>query len=726
MSSDDDSETPALVVKSSVEIGVLSSYHDAPKVYAWLKNEIYGIQIKATVASLTLSPEVSITLHLRICAPASMHELYMPRMLWALSDSVRDSYDENAPQEPPPLWQVACLRDHNLTTALAGETNWTEELDTLDIYTGIEAAVLPEYTGSVLTKTALYPHQSQALQWAIQQENPTMPTGQSVVQLWKYHQQKNTYVHTVLKTAKDRQQLARALGRGGLLADEMGLGKSLTMIALIRVTQGEPIRGYQNSTLIVAPLSVLSTWEEQISFHCPTLTYRKYHPAGDSTTESESDFKFDVVITNYDTLRREANPLSSISWRRVILDEAHHIRNPATQIHQAVLSLDAYSRWALTGTPIINSLHDVQSILGFLQTCQPMAMPQNWDQYIGSGKKPVNNGTVNLKKLLKCFCLHRTKEMRDADGRQILALPKVSYRTITIKLGSKQQDVYDQVATSGKKHLREAGGSGLNLLTIILRLRQVVLHPALVPAASRTQWGDTLTNESPTCIECLEAVTGESLRRCKMKHLICFKCAGISSCPCGSAFDSGTHTAEERGADSVLPPENGIQSAKLDALVVMLKQTSAADKCLVFSSFVKFLKIVESRLNDEGIPCLLYHGQISPDQRTANVDKFKTCSATDPGAPRVMLLSLAAGALGLNLTVANNVFLMDPWWQPSIERQAIDRVNRMGQTKEASKSAMIRAALSDTKSASSAGQVDFQAWTQTQAPEKRRMLLDAL
>lgn len=124
----------------------------------------------------------------------------------------------------------------------------------------------------------------------------------------------------------------------------MGLGKTLEMISLI-------LTGGTGATLIVAPVSVMSNWEQQIRRHVlpdkqPSVLV--YHGAKRQTKELE---KFDVVITSYGTLSLD-NALSSIKWRRMVLDEGHTIRNAKTKVALAACGIKAKSRWVLTGTPM--------------------------------------------------------------------------------------------------------------------------------------------------------------------------------------------------------------------------------------------------------------------------------------------------------------------------------------------------------------------------------------
>jgi SWI/SNF-related matrix-associated actin-dependent regulator of chromatin subfamily A3 len=183
-------------------------------------------------------------------------------------------------------------------------------------------------------------------------ENPSLPaTGSSdIVQLWRRNQKGNYYnaASGFVNSSPPK------LFSGGILADDMGLGKTLQVISLM-LTEGE------GTTLIVAPVSVMSNWDQQIKRHVSKEHLPKvfvYH--GDTKALGPKDLKkYDVVITSYGKLAREIDSgvtkvlLSpSMEWRRVVLDEGHTIRNSKTKVAVAASDLKAKSRWVLTGTPM--------------------------------------------------------------------------------------------------------------------------------------------------------------------------------------------------------------------------------------------------------------------------------------------------------------------------------------------------------------------------------------
>lgn len=183
-------------------------------------------------------------------------------------------------------------------------------------------------------------------------ENPTLPPVGSdyAVQLWR-RDARNRFWNVASDFVNSSPPV---LFSGGILADDMGLGKTLQVISLM-------LTGGGGTTLIVAPVSVMSNWEQQIRRHVKTDQLPKvllYH--GDTKSLTSKDLMaHDVVITSYGKLARERDSgvakvlLSpSMEWRRVVLDEGHTIRNAKTKVAVAACDINAKSRWVLTGTPM--------------------------------------------------------------------------------------------------------------------------------------------------------------------------------------------------------------------------------------------------------------------------------------------------------------------------------------------------------------------------------------
>ncbi|KAI6157534.1 SNF2 family N-terminal domain-containing protein [Pisolithus tinctorius] len=663
----------------------------------------------------------------------------------------------------------------------------------------------------------LLKHQSQALQWCIEREHPTLPTTESdrPVQFWQYRKAGNKPYYFNLAT-KTPQEITTppVLGRGALVADSMGLGKTLTMLSLILATKKDVPSDHSQATLIVVPLSVMSNWEQQVEEYCTrgALSTYVYYGASRSMAADELT-KYDVVITTYQTVVVEAEPsvftdsrlgghvkkkkktetgLFDVKWKRIILDEGHNIRNAKTKMARAVCRLTAQRRWVLSGTPIINSPRDLGSILTFLQICRPLDDEDFFKRLL---LRPLKQGDPAGAELLRALmtqvCIRRTKEMRDSRGQPLVPLPPVDVTLIPVTLHEGARELYDAVEAVSHQRveslINQAGGMNTivtsNVLSMLTRLRQIALHPGLIPVNYLEQLQATdelstqpsvghitpelkerlqaqlskLIEDSEECPICFSVLTDPRITPCA--HAFCLACiseviARDPKCPMDRRRINAGELIESPPPVEFtqLPARHDDQgrnelrmgsSAKIDQLVDLLKLLPSDEKSLVFSQFTSFLDKIGETLSEHGIPYVRFDGQLSARRRQEILERFsipletESCidistgvtdtdvyDLTDDGTtedddlhlgisslvekgkekasesiilsnansksllngsmlqgknPKVMLISLKAGALGLNLTVANNVFLMDPWWQEGIESQAIDRCNRIGQ-----------------------------------------------
>ncbi|KAI5795352.1 SNF2 family helicase [Peziza echinospora] len=362
----------------------------------------------------------------------------------------------------------------------------------------------------------LLPYQLQGLQWLLDHESPKLPTKPNdVVQFWK-PTTRGQYINITTKFVLPNPSLAS----GGILADDMGLGKTVQMISLIiaDVEKNGPRAPSCGGTLIVAPLSVMSNWKDQISRHVKSeepLVISIFHGAGKN---AKVDIKScDVVITSYGTLTSEfenfqtskKSPIFGLKWRRIILDEAHQIRNPKAKASLASAALEAQSRWALTGTPIVNNLKDLYSLVRYLRFSGGLSEIDIFNRVF---MRPLNTGdkegSERLQALMATICLRRTKEMKFVN----LGLPELKEYVHRVKFSKEERDKYDVLKAeaeglleryvkgkasrmnqqaAGSTHALQSQASGSTepanndyrcLLEYLLRMRQMCNHAMLCGA----------------------------------------------------------------------------------------------------------------------------------------------------------------------------------------------------------------------------------------------------
>jgi superfamily II DNA or RNA helicase len=388
-------------------------------------------------------------------------------------------------------------------------------------------------------------------------------------------------------------EFLRTLGFGGCLADDMGLGKTIQVLSLLEQRRDLG----SGPSLIVVPRSLIFNWIAEARKFAPNLrVLDQSHSQRRKETVHLADF--DLVLSTYGTLRRDAAFLKDFEFDYLILDEAQAIKNAGTEAAKAVRLLTGRHKLALSGTPIENHLGELWSLFDFLNP----GMLGRLGRFAGLAQEADADQRDLLSRAVRPFILRRTK-------RQVAPeLPERVEQTILVELDPERRRAYDELRDYYRQMLLNKinadgiGKSQIVILEALLRLRQAACHPGLI---------DKARIDEP--------------------------------------------------------------SAKLDELLARLASaTESGERVLVFSQFTSFLAIVKLRLKQAKIPFLYLDGKTKNRQEL--VDHFQSGDG-----PAVFLISLKAGGVGLNLTAARTVYLLDPWWNPAVEAQAIDRVHRIGQ-----------------------------------------------
>ncbi len=409
---------------------------------------------------------------------------------------------------------------------------------------------------------------------------------------------------------------------GGVLADDMGLGKTLqalTWLAWLHQNKGTKL-----PCLVVAPKSVQENWSAEATKFYPNLRSRTWK-TGEIDDQLDPS-QFDLLIINYAQLRNRSDLLNSITWLAVIVDEAQNIKNPASQSAQCARMLNANQRLALTGTPIENRLMDLWSIFSFAMP-GALGTRANFTKSFDNAKDPFARRRLSAR--TRPFLLRRTK------NEVAKELPDRIEEDITIELEGQQHKLYHAELKRARAHLLKASIPGqldklrFHLLSSLLRLRQICCHPALIGL-----------EPDPTLPD-----TTKKTKSSSKKSTI------VSSDPSAASGDS----------------------CKLEALLELLEPLiEEGQKILVFSQFVSMLEIIQNELQAREWKHFILTGKTN--DRGELVNDFQTSEGA-----AVFLISLKAGGAGLNLTAASYVVLFDPWWNPAVEAQAIDRTHRIGQ-----------------------------------------------
>ncbi len=385
---------------------------------------------------------------------------------------------------------------------------------------------------------------------------------------------------------------------GACLADDMGLGKTLQAILLMAAVKEGCLPahpgGKNHPHLVVVPASLVFNWTAEIRRFAPVL---KVHECVGGA-RSHDYGGADVVVTTYDTLRRDIHRIEKSKFHFLVLDEAQAVKNAKAARTRAVGKVKAAFRMCLTGTPVENHIGELQTILH-------LALPGLFDG-IPPDRRRGQAFTAQILDRSRPFILRRTKEA------VLTQLPPKTESVVTLELSPAQRAFYMREAKAVRGEIEEAyagmpaANAGVVALAALMRLRQICVSPALL---SRTP-----TAESPK-------------------------------------FHYIRETLEELREEG--------------------------HSALVFSQFVKALDLMEAPLRRAGLEVLRLDGSTPVKARKELVQNFQ-----EGDRPKVFLISLKAGGVGLNLTRATYVFHVDPWWNPAVENQASDRAHRIGQTQK--------------------------------------------
>ncbi|EIM85522.1 uncharacterized protein STEHIDRAFT_59279 [Stereum hirsutum FP-91666 SS1] len=539
---------------------------------------------------------------------------------------------------------------------------------------------------------------------------------------------------------------------GGMLAVSSihRMGKTIQMIALMVSDSNRP-------NLVIAPTVAIMQWRNEIHAHTTDgMKVLVWHGSNRENNVKELS-KYDVVLTTYAVMEscfrkqhsgfkrkglivKEKSALHAMEWRRIILDEAHNIKERQTNTAKAAFELRAKFRWCLSGTPLQNRVGELYSLVRFLggdpfsyyfckrcdckslhwkfsdkRTCDdchhsPMQHTCFWNNEILT---PIQKngmfgpGKIAFKKLrilLDRIMLRRTKIQRADD----LGLPP---RTVIVRrdyFSPEEKELYTSLFSDAKREFSTYLDAGTllnnysNIFSLLTRMRQMACHPDLV-IRSKNNKGKFVpegeVGEATVCRLCNDIA--EDAIQAKCRHIFDRECMRqyldsaidvdhTPECPVCHlplTIDLEGPALELEENNTIAAPRQGIlgrinidtwrSSSKIEALVeelTNLRRQEATTKSIVFSQFVNFLDLIAFRLQRAGFVVCRLEGTMSPQARDATIQHFMNNVHVT-----VFLVSLKAGGVALNLTEASRVYLMDSWWNPAVEFQAMDRIHRLGQ-----------------------------------------------
>ncbi|KAL7409269.1 SNF2 family N-terminal domain-containing protein [Mrakia frigida] len=530
--------------------------------------------------------------------------------------------------------------------------------------------------------------------------------------------------------------------KGGMLAGEFRSRRTIQTIALFLSDATVHGKEKRNPSLVVAPVVALRQWKNEIEAHSEGLKVMIWHGTDKNKYDLKDLQKFHIILTSYGTLSsayvkqtkgfqrkdqilKQDSLMHSFEWHRVVLDEAHNIKDRQTAVAKACFALEC-----LSGTPLQNRVGELYSLVRFIggdpysyyfcKLCPCKSLHWSFKDHrhcdeCGHGQmqhvclwnneilNPIQKyGTVSgegkyawkkMKLLLDRMMLRRTKLERADD----LGLPP---RTLVVRrdyFSAEEKELYLSLFTDAKRTFSNYLDAGTllnnysNIFTLITRMRQLACHPHLL---TRSKTANLMPDiqDLPVCRLCNEF--GEDIIISKCHHAFDRECIstylqgyGSVKAPCpvcsasisidleGEAVDQDEEKLKKakQGMLGRLDLSNFRSSTKVEALVEELSKLRNKDvttKSLVFSQFVSFLDIIAFRLQRAGFKVCRLEGGMTVEARQATIERFMNSADVT-----VFLISLKAGGVALNLTEASRVFLMDRFVLPSL----LSRIHRLGQ-----------------------------------------------
>lgn len=511
------------------------------------------------------------------------------------------------------------------------------------------------------------------------------------------------YDHQI-ETIKQMTILENEFG-GGILSHDMGLGKTITAISCMK--QRGKINGLPN--LIICPLSVLTHWKREI--------VKVYSPIKQNILIYHGKDRDKHIIRNYDYIISTyyslvTNELEQYKWGYIAIDEAHILRNGTkdSDIQKRIpklcfgafrISSQGIYKWCITGTPYNNRINDIVSLFKFLGI-KPYNIPGWW----------IKSDIKTQEACMRKFCLQKTKKgiLKPAFHISHLITPTNTelYPNISIcKNVTKLQAQYANMKDPFKKaRLLELL---CNLICVARLLSNCIYYNSYLNQNDTDENVDTdvKTNKlielkKPNkCVICFSD-TNDPMQEEKCKKIFCKNCIFTwvqinPSCPyCRAPIDINVQYSNSAKLKRVPITSDLIlmNCAKVNKIYTELKIWLVKDpshKVIIFSEFVSFLTLLKQVISDKinDVELHMFTGDMSKTERERNTTNFLKID----GKKKVLLISIKAGGVGLNLMPCSTVFLAEPNLNPFVELQAENRVHRIGQSYQVN---IIRFILNDS------------------------------
>jgi len=461
----------------------------------------------------------------------------------------------------------------------------------------------------------------------------------------------------------------------GILADEMGLGKTIQTIAFLAHLKE---MGEEGPHLIVVPSSTLENWRKELELWAPDINIITYWGAQDERRHLrlqlvQDELDYDVIITTYNMVI--SSPEDRVLFKKmqfcyVVFDEAHMLKNMASQRYEQLMKIRCSRKLLLTGTPLQNNLVELMSLLIFVMPGMFAKKKDQLKKMFALFPKTQDDSErtiyekdriAHAKRIMKPFFLRRLKVDVLTD------LPNKNTTLERVPMSQRQSELYYQLVSDYKDRAAkmattgEAADSGIGML---MNLRKTANHPLLV----RDQYDDHKLEVMARLLKTRDSGHKEANEAFIVEDLKLMSDFEINrTCETYRCL-------EHLGLSNDLICDSG-KFQLLDDLLPQMKDNG--DRVLIFSQFTMLLDVLQRYLKIRGHRFMRLDGQTPVQERQEMIDKFNKEEDIF-----IFILSTRAGGLGINLTAANTVILHDLDFNPYNDKQAEDRCHRVGQTKE--------------------------------------------